>query len=75
MGVSITTLCMDMLGSTFKNTEIITYSDGTTIQRKNPWVTCASICAVTLIILQCLDGGKGMISNIFGRRCLNCRLT
>jgi hypothetical protein len=52
-----------------------TESDGRTVKKtkkKNPWVTGAVVVSSSLFLLAYIDGGKGMVSHTFGRKCISC---
>lgn len=52
-----------------------TRADGTQIierTKKNPWVSGIVVISGTIIILVCIDGGNGTITNSFGKVCINC---
>jgi hypothetical protein len=52
--------------------EIITEPDGRIIKRKNPYIQGLAIASVSLIMAMYMDGGKGMITKILGRKCIEC---
>lgn len=50
-----------------------TKPDGTIIISKpNAYVSMLTVASATLIMVMFMDGGKGMISKICGKTCLQC---
>jgi len=41
-------------------------------RRKNPWVSIVSILSATTLLLVYLDGGRGTLSQVFGKVCATC---
>ena len=69
--MGVVTSCLDIL-SGLKDFETIEETDSngrkTITKRKNPWVSGALIVSATTILLVYMDGGKGLLSNIFGSK-------
>lgn len=61
-----------VINNYMSDNEIITEPDGTIIKRKNPYIQCLTIASVSLIMAMYMDGGKGMITKILGRKCIEC---
>jgi hypothetical protein len=50
-----------------------TKPDGTIIISKpNSYVSMLTVASATLIMIMYMDGGKGMISKLGGKTCLQC---